>query len=202
MFRISLREVLIVVALANVAIASLKYANEFWLLLVAAVTMIVLFVVLIVAAVDRGSAQAFAIGFALTMISYGFVLMTGQRTTGSGGSVYSKNIEMDQWEGHLPTTRILRYIHNGVGRGEWTDMNGKVIPGYNPNKPVIPNASGGGFFPGVSAHHREIPPREIFMPIGHCWWALALGYAGGHFARFVYLRRLKKQNPSAAQSSS
>jgi hypothetical protein len=32
-----------------------------------------------------------------------------------------------------------------------------------------------------------------FASVGHFWWALFLGCLGGHFARFVYLRRVKEQ---------
>jgi hypothetical protein len=39
----------------------------------------------------------------------------------------------------------------------------------------------------------------FFLPIGHFWFALLLGYLGGHFARFVYLRRLKDQAPATKE---
>lgn len=191
-FRLSLREMLLLVALAALAIASLKYADEAWLAIVAAVTMLALIASLIIAAVDRGPAQAFAIGVALTMIAYGLILTTGQSTSGSGGSVRSRNIEFDQFAGRLPTTRLLRYVHAAVQRSEWVDpFTQKVIPNYDPKNPVIPGAGAvaGRGAAGRAASLREIPPRGIFMPIGHCWWALLLGYAGGLFARFVYHRR-------------
>ncbi len=208
-FRMSLREILVLVAMVALAISSLKYAEDTWLALVAGVTMIAFFVVLIVAVVDRGPRQAFAIGFALTMFAYGLILMTGQRTIGSGGSVSSKNIEFHQWEGRLPTTHVLRYIHLGVNSsGYFDNTTGKELPDYDPAKD--PNREGGfggrrvqtpggGWFPAIS--YREIPPREKFMPIGHCWWAMILGYAGGHFARFVYWRRLRSERKLPAETS-
>ncbi len=188
MIRFSLRELLVVIAFASMAFASLKFANDFWFASIAAVTMIVLFGSLILATIDRGPRQAFAIGFALTMVAYGLMLMTGERTTGSGGTVYSQNIEFDQWQGHLPTTRLLRYVHMAVDRSEWLDPNGKVIPNYDPQT-------------WANGKFREIPPREILMPIGHCWWALILGYAGGHFARFVYGRRIRETQKRPADVS-
>jgi hypothetical protein len=192
-FRLSLREVLVLVALVALAIASLKFSNETFLALVAAVTMSALIAALIIAVVDRGPRQAFAIGVALTMIAYGLILVTGQRTSGNSGNVYSRNIEFDHMAGRLPTTRLLRYVHKAVQRSEWIDPNTKkVIPNYDPNNPGIPRMGGGGFFPGGGAWHREIPPREIFMPIGHCWWALILGYCGGLFGQFVYARRMRE----------
>jgi hypothetical protein len=43
----------------------------------------------------------------------------------------------------------------------------------------------------------QIPDHEHFMALGHCLWALLLGYAGGHFARWVYLRRRREQNAAS-----
>jgi len=34
--------------------------------------------------------------------------------------------------------------------------------------------------------------ERFFTATGHCWWALLLGYLGGHFATFVYLRRSRE----------
>jgi ABC-type uncharacterized transport system permease subunit len=148
LFRLSLREMLALVALVALAIASLKFANETFLAIVAAVTMLALIAALIVAVVDRGPRQAFAIGVALTMIAYGLSLITGQRTSGNSGNVYSRNIEFDHSAGRLPTTRLLRYVHTAVERSEWIDSNtGVAIPNYDPNNPVIPKMGAGGFFP-------------------------------------------------------
>jgi hypothetical protein len=194
-FRLSLREMLVLVALAALAIASLNFANETFLAIVAAVAMLGPIAALIIAVVDRGPRQAFAISVALTMVAYGLILITGQRTSGNSGNVHSRNVEFDHWEGRLPTTRLLRYVHMAVQRSEWYHSNtGVLIPNYDPNNPVIPKMGGGGFFPRGGALYREIPPREIFMPIGHCWWALMLGYAGGLFAGFVYRRRVSKSD--------
>jgi hypothetical protein len=200
-FRISLRELLVVVSLVALSVASLKFANDFWLAVVAGLAMIALFASLIIAAVDRGPRQAFAIGFALTMIAYGIILTTGQRTRGSGGSVNSENIEFDQWAGHLPTTRLLGYFHMAVERNEWRDMNGKVVPGYAPNQGQGINAGGFGGSFAASVYFQEVPPREIFMPIGHCWWALLLGCVGGYSARFVYKRRIRDEQNRPAHVS-
>jgi hypothetical protein len=200
LFRLSLREMLALVALVALAIASLKYANDVWVAIVAAVVMIALFSALIVAVMDRGPRQAFAMGAALTMVAYGMVLSTGHRTREG----YSRNIEFDQWEGRLPTTRLLRYVYKVVDNGYYFDQRtGKVIPNYDPNtpRPNDPGFIGGGFAFGPVASRMEIPPREKFMPVGHCWWALILGYAGGQFARFVYWRRLRDEQKLPAETS-
>jgi len=204
MFRLSLRELLSFVALVALGITSLRYASDAWLALVAGVTMIALFVALIVAVVDRGPRQAFAIGFALTAIAYGAVLMTGQTTRGNSGNVTSINVEFNTWEGRLPTTRLLRYVHTAVEHGGYYDFKtGVEVPDYDPAKDPRPRMGGGGFggaggFSTIS--YREVPPSGVFMPIGHCWWVLLLAYAGGLLARYVYWRRVREQKPLAAES--
>jgi hypothetical protein len=179
--RISLRELLLLVTLVALAIASLKYASELWLAIVAGLAMIAFFVTGIVAVVDRGPRQAFAIGFALTMIAYGLMLTSGQNTQGPRGNVSSKNIEFHPWKGRLPTTRLLRYAHMVV------------------NEPQQETWGGGGF--PMRTTMVEHPRREVFMPVGHCWWALLLGYLGGRFALFVYVRRMRESTQLAAESS-
>jgi ABC-type uncharacterized transport system permease subunit len=89
--RISLRGLLIATALVAIVIGSLRYTNEAWLAVVIGVTMALLFWALIVAAVDRGPRQAFALAFALTMMAYGIALVSGYRVTGTSGSVMSRS---------------------------------------------------------------------------------------------------------------
>lgn len=181
MFRLSLRELLMLVAIVAFATASLKYASELWLALVTGVTTFAFCAALIVAAVDRGLRQAFALGFALTMVAYGATLMTGDRTVGFGGNMHSKNIEFDPWEGRLPMTRLLRYIHIAVNENVQIQQT----------QPFV----------GPVTSIMERPPREIFMPIGHCWWALLLAYVGGRFAASIYGRRIREQQLLAVESS-
>lgn len=178
MFRISLRELFVLVACCALALVSLKYASETWVALVSALAMLAIFIAIVTALVDRGPRQAFAIGFAVIVITYGWtVLNTPLPYFGPNAP---PTLEFDQWSGRLPTTRLLRYVHQAVDRSEWIDINGKVIANYNPQSPAA-------VAPGVSI--KEIPPREQFMPIGHMWWALLFGYIGGRFAQFIYRRR-------------
>ena len=39
----------------------------------------------------------------------------------------------------------------------------------------------------------EVPDHAAFLRIGQYWMILLLGCVGGQFARFIYLRRLKRQ---------
>lgn len=71
MFRITIRELLLLPAFVAVGCATLKYASEVWYVLVASAAMISLILAGIVVAVDRGRSQAVAIGFALSVMAYG-----------------------------------------------------------------------------------------------------------------------------------
>ena len=43
------------------------------------------------------------------------------------------------------------------------------------------------------ALHQESPDRTNFMRVAHVLWALLFGYAGAHFAAFVYRRRAARE---------
>jgi hypothetical protein len=45
----------------------------------------------------------------------------------------------------------------------------------------------------VRVYRATVPQLWYVLPIGHYWFALLFGYLGGHFARFVYVRRMKEQ---------
>lgn len=189
LFRLSLREMLVLMALVAFAIGSLKYASELWLAIVLAVTMMIFFGTVILAAVDRGHRQAFAIGVALTMVAYGLMLMTGRwwapgfARTLDGTNM--TNIEFDQWSGRLPSSVLLRYVRNALDASFEQTPAGKQVP-------VKPSALAIGLSQNAFV---EMPPREFFMPIGHCWWALLLGCVGGYFGRYVYWRRVREEIP-------
>ncbi|HEX2475888.1 MAG TPA: hypothetical protein VHK01_14145, partial [Lacipirellulaceae bacterium] len=70
MLRISLRQLLFLVATVAVAIVSLCYANAGWEAAVYCLTLVVFFAMVIVAFIDRGSRQAFAVGMAIVMAGY------------------------------------------------------------------------------------------------------------------------------------
>jgi hypothetical protein len=196
-FRMSLREMLILVALVAMGICSLKYANDTWLPLVAGVTMIAIFIALIIAFVDRGPRQAFAIGFVLVALSYGYVVLN------SSIKVLQSNLnpEMSFGFNRLPTTWLLRYAYQAMESGYWHDSEtGKKLPSFDPRKQsqrlkIVGNR-------GVPIDEFvEVPPQEKFIRIGQMWWAIVLGYAGGIFAKFVYWRRLRDEQKLPAESS-
>lgn len=177
LFRISLRELLLLLALCAVAIVSLRYASGPWQLVVFTITMVAAFVAAIVAVVDRGARQAFAIGFALSMALYGLIFLYGSARATDG-----RNLELNPQAGRLPTSRLLEPVYKALVEVRWIDLRtGQEVPGHDPTSA---SAAGASF---VTADER--PERGAFMRIGHCWWALLLGYLGGWFARWVYLQR-------------
>jgi hypothetical protein len=181
LFRLSLQEILILLALLAMAIGSLRYATDAWLAMVMAVALVAFLVAVVEAAVDRGSRQAFAVGFVLCMVIYTYLVAAAP--LGFDVQKWARlSPEMNLDEGRLPTTLVLRQLYARVQQLRWIDpMTGQEIVGLDPN---VMSAQAG---PAV---RKNVPRAEVFGPIGHCWWALFLGYLGGWIARFVYLRRI------------
>jgi hypothetical protein len=184
-FRLSLRELFVFVALVALAVVSLKYASELWLALVAAITMVVCFAALIVAVVDRGPRQAFAIGFTLVAVGY-TALLVGE---------LPKDIDSSLPSARLPTTLLLRHMYFSMRTPRWTDPNTREPM---PNDEALaqrrllgPNRTA---FGGNGPYLVNYPKESVFIPIGHCWWTLALAYAGGRFARHIYVRRQREES--------
>lgn len=180
LFRLSLRELFVLVACVALAVVSLKYASDMWMAAVAALTMISCFAALIVAVVDRGPRQAFAIGFSLVAIGYTGLLISGLQ----------KDVEYNFASGRLPTTLLLRRAYANLRAPKWTDPNTREpMPNDEAlaQRNLVGATSGGPA--GNGPYLVNYPKEAVFMPIGHCWWTLALAYAGGRFAGHVYLRR-------------
>jgi hypothetical protein len=170
MWRLSLRELLMLVAIVALAVVSLKYASVTWQGIVLSLTLLAFVAAAIAAFVDRGSRQAFALGMAVTMIIYAALVPTA--TLGS----------------QLPTSHVLNMIRGGVLKRVYVDrQTGEALPNYDPNNVAI--LPGGNTSPFVRPRQVTMPPSAQFKIIGHSWWALLLGYVGGRFARFVYVRR-------------
>lgn len=192
MFQLSLRSLLVVVALVALTIVSLRFASEAWWTLVMTIAAFALCAAMILAIVDRGERQAFAIGFVVAMVGYGLVLQAipKESTFGSQGRQ-----EFNPDIGRMPTTLLLRPIYHLIADIKLIDLS--------TGKPVAVTAAqvGGGMAGGGmgSANYSmsESPPREVFMKIGHAWWAILLGVCGGLFARWVYRRRTRE--PLAAR---
>jgi len=202
-FQWSIRGLLVCMALVALAIVSLRLATEGWRMAVLTVLFVVFAAAVILAVVERGPRQAFAIGLALTITIYGSaIVLAGIGVEGRGGYT---NREFNPAAGRLPTTRLMRPLFDAMAEVRWTEQStGQVLSDSDAQKyqadPVAWVASpqgqrlSRGGFPGISMS--ETPSRSLFMTIGHTWWAILLGYCGGLFARFVYVRRTREQSSS------
>jgi hypothetical protein len=210
MFRMSLRELFVLVAATAVAIVSLMYASPLWQAIFSLVAMLLALRAVIASLVDRGPRRAFAIGFAVAMLGYVLIVINVQKfMPGRAG----ENTEFDVYaEGRLPTSIALQNFYAGISRTKYFDAKtGARIPESERENLMLVGENlfgiggtgggggfeGGGMFggasvqvpPGKRAALYEIRPRrENFMAIGHFWWALLFGYIGGRFGRVVYLR--------------
>jgi hypothetical protein len=178
----SLRELLLLIALAALAIASIRYATTTWRTVVYTITMAVLMTGAVTAVIDRGPRQAFAIGMVLTMAIYAILVRNG--VSGTRG----ENRELDPSDGRLPTTRAASYFYRPTTTHRWFDERGNELANFDESKPR----------PGVRRATRRTnisPSADLFMQIVHSWWALLLGYIGGWFAWIVYHRRISGPLP-------
>lgn len=185
MFRISLRELLILIAIAAVCLVSLKHASHTWLSLVVSMSILMVFAAVIVAVAECGPRQKFALTFAILSAGYYFVVVT---TPGAEASGMTPGVSREPDGGAvlLPTSHLLHFVWSRTQVMEWVDpFTGKTLGKVAPGQPPPPVSAGPGFAPNLISH----PPYEKFMRIGHFWWALLFGYLGGRFARSVYIRR-------------
>lgn len=120
--RISLRELLIVVAIAAVCLAGLKFASTSMGTAVQAMTGLLLLAALVKAAVGKGLGRAFAIGFAVSAIAYYLVAYTDSATQHSSFST-----------GAFGTERALSALYPAVITHVWTnEATGRIVPNYQP----------------------------------------------------------------------
>jgi hypothetical protein len=164
LFRLSLRELFLVVAFLAAAIVSLCYASTVWQIVLGLLVLVVFIGALVGAIVDRGRRQVFAIGMVAAMAVYQAALMHADMGRNTNTEFISGRASVG-----LPTTRLLRSLYTVV---------------------VHPTPEfGEGNLSGTVVGTIDRPVGSAFMSVGHCWWALLWGFASGHFARFLYLRR-------------
>jgi hypothetical protein len=221
MFRVSLREMFVLVAAVAVAIVSMIYAASLWKAIIGLAVVLSALIALIVGLVDSGPRRAFAIGFAIATLGYLLVVINAPTFTrgpdsqlGSVG-IGNQNAELDAYSGRLPTSMLLGYLYAGIRRTYYFDAKtGQRIPEAESESLTViyddafgPEGEntfgGGGMFGGApiqaspgkrAAFSQTRPLGENFMATGHFWWALLFGYAGGQFGRFVYSRRNRERS--------
>jgi hypothetical protein len=177
----ALRQLFVLVAFIAVCCAALKFAG-IWASILFAVALLWVVGMTIVAFVDRGARQAYAIGFTLAALIYAATVLATHAASGG--------VELDPYSGSLPTTKLLRPVYTLIVQQTWIDMaTGKEVPNYDPSK----GASGGGMGGGVGLS--EFPLRRAFMTVGHIIWTTLFGCVGGLFGRLTYARREKNGSP-------
>jgi hypothetical protein len=179
MFRISLREMLVFVAAIALAIVSLRSASPLWQGLVGLMAMLAIGMAVITGIFDSGLRRAFAIGAAILMIPYAILCAVN-------------HFAPPNWE-IFPTSLLLQEIHPVLGHGGYVyETNSEDIPA---EAQVTSNPDGTLSFNGQTVIYVVRPYYKFFNAIGHWWFLLLFGYAGGRFARFVYMRRSKESPP-------
>jgi hypothetical protein len=189
MFRISLRELLLLTALAAVCLISLKFASAGWMTWVRTGAILILISAIVVAVGDRGPRQKFALAFAIVVAGYHFAIMAEPGTETNSGSPALQGAA-----GPLPTSQLLESLYQAIAVTDWYDpFTGQVIGPYDPRQPnppsIGPPPGGGGFVAGIGPQLRTRPNQYPFMRIGHIWWALLFGYVGGRVAQLIDSRR-------------
>ena len=107
MWRLSLREMLVLVTLVALAIVSLTYASNFFRGAIGLMALLVYVGSIVAAFMDHGRRQAFAIGMALVMTIYGLLLV-------HAGYGQDQNYELVPYAGYLPTSTLLYGLFDGI----------------------------------------------------------------------------------------
>jgi hypothetical protein len=172
---ITLRRVFTLVAVFAVVCAALKFPG-FWGPILFGIALLLVMGMAITAVVDRGSRQAYAIGYTLAAIIYGVMVLATHSAFGG--------FELDPYSGSLPTTTWLAPVFRLVAHETWIDVTTRQeVPNYVP-----PRTPGTTFGPAVGLI--EYPDRRTFMAVGHTLWTLLFGLVGGYFAQWRYARRM------------
>jgi hypothetical protein len=167
--KISLRELLVVVTFVAIGCAAMTYASDGWWQAIAAFAFCLIVVTAIMSCLDRGTRRAFAIGFLIASMIYLGGLQMRQRTDGTNNELKSRGSGTV-----FVSTSLLRAWHSAI------TVESKEV--------MTSEGRGGATVRGTRIHTSPAP--TTFMRIGHTLVMLLLGYVGGHFARFVYSRRM------------
>jgi hypothetical protein len=197
MFRLSIREMLLLVAAIALAIVSLRTALPFWQGIVGLVVMLVAVFQLAAVIFDRGAGQAFAIGFMVVFIGYAALVWHGEKEQSGPPVGATRNVELViSNNAMLPTSVLLQWLFDFVERGVYVyDDNGKEVAHSDEANVIqaVSSVNTSMTLNGRSVTFQYFPPVDNFMRTGHYWWALLLGYIGGRFAQYIYERRTRKQ---------
>jgi hypothetical protein len=144
LFRLSLRELFIVVAFLATAIVSLRHASTVWQIVLGLLVLVVFIGALVGTIVDRGRRQAFAIGIVTAMAVYQAALIHA-----GIGKDFNMEFASGRGSARLPTTRLLRSLYTVVVRP--TPIYGERIQS------------------GIVVQMTDRPEGSAYMSVGHYW---------------------------------
>ncbi|WP_425396188.1 hypothetical protein [Aeoliella sp.] len=197
-WRISLRELLIGVALLAIACTLLKFASPLLAGIVTSISALVAAVMVVFAVLDRGRWQAFAIGFITWCSIYG--LLSSQTSS------------------QLPTHSITNWAHRQVAvLHDYDFQAGEILGPYvgqlgeeaTSESDAAANVQQ-AFPSGLSTEADSVvlmsskvpvPRYDEFAIVFEALWMLFFAYLGGKFAVWVYLRRMARESESTLARS-
>ena len=166
MWRVTIRELLIVTAFVAGSLASLKYAGPVVWMVIASGVSLCLMISTVIALVDRGRRQAMASGFA----SCGAIYLAMSMLIASAG------------HGDLVTESLSTRLYLSMVSYNWYDKKSGEMVAFDPRWETV------GYPPSI---RRSAPSIDLsyFKSIGHLLWALLFGYFGSRFAAWLHARR-------------
>ena len=200
--RFSLRELLILMTAATLAVPALMFATPWLKYAVIAVTGVVCAVMVDRVLTGNGGRRAAAVGWVAPSLFYAWLVVSGGQA------------EQDVWNGKLWTTNLMEkpLYWATKPRSYWHDLtNDKKFDEYPQELfdkgaiAVSADGLGGGFGgggfgtppTGPQVAFIQVPRQGDFMPIAHSLWTLLFGYAGMKYAQWVHAR---KTIPAVAES--
>jgi small neutral amino acid transporter SnatA (MarC family) len=206
----SLRTLLIATAIVPLAIYAISKATSFYISAVITIATTAWIGVAIVASTGIGSRGAWARGATVAATAYGLLIvcmgteleLRGSKLPTSGVLFYAH----DAWA--QPTNELVRVpeggtvLLGGIKRlNEFTptdveDEDANVEPeeenlglrvGQTPSNDPVPTSTGPGTIAGLLPYFppTRVPYATSFAKIGHIYWGVLIGIAGGCFAQWL-----------------
>lgn len=208
----SLRTRLIATAIVPLAIFAISKSTPFYVSAVLTVATIAWIAVAIMAWIDTGSRQAWARGVILAATAYGLLVVgMGKELDLFGSNLATSRVlyyAHEKWSKPLGSQvqipdggtvllggikRLDTSINDSDGidaEPEEENLGLRAGPPYdNPQPVTVSTGTVVGRLPDFS--HFRIPAREDFGKIGHIYWDVLFGLAGGWFAVWIESRKAR-----------
>jgi hypothetical protein len=189
-WRLSLRQLLLYIAVLAVACCALQFANEWWKLGLFGFTTIFFMVAAVEAILSRGVRQSFAIGFVICGGIYvALVALVGR------GEEYLYR------PGQLPTTQLLGHLHSLISGTVYVsgETGERIAPSQLTEEQAKLTMQGpvGAYQQPVWTQVYRLETGTFFF-IGQCLWTLLVACLGGLYGRYVYLGRVGGEKSNGA----